>query len=179
MATDDHTEFDPRFDPAFQRGFDAAPPAVRPQPPRTATRAFERTAPPAPVALSPSYPQPVTETPAVVTSQAGPSVVSPVPHDDAEARLPTRAADDAAAEDWRRRNPFLLAVAVVSVALIAGGVWGVQAAREPFLQTNAAANTDYVGLQMLVLFAPLAIVLGLAAGIGILFFYAAAWQRRR
>jgi hypothetical protein len=170
MATGDSNDFDPRFNPAFQRGFDGAGPATeyRAPAPRAAERVYDapvtRTAVPAtavaaqvampPAAGAPAQPQvrPVIQEQMDATTQAAPV---------------------------RRFNPFLVALAAVSVALVAGGAWGVQVARAPFLQTNASAGTDFVGLQMLILFAPLAIILGIATAVGIAFFYAAEWQRHR
>jgi hypothetical protein len=55
----------------------------------------------------------------------------------------------------------------------------VQAAREPFLNTDAAVNVDYSGLQMLMTFAPMAIALGIATAVGILFVYAIRWRGAR
>ena len=156
MATKDSADFDPRFDPAFQRGFGGGPTADAPP------RAAPRSAAPAPIGLPPDASAPV----------AGPPVVS---HNDE-----TDGADDAADVDASSRvNPFLIALTAASVLLIAGGLWGVQAAREPFLQTDVAAQADYVGLQMLMEFAPMAIILGLATGLGVVFFLASGWQRAR
>jgi hypothetical protein len=68
---------------------------------------------------------------------------------------------------------------VLSVALIAAGVWGIQAAREPFLDGEPAVNVDYSGLQILMAMAPMSIMLGIATALGILFLYAARWRSRR
>jgi hypothetical protein len=181
MVTDKNGDFDPRFDPAFQRGFDGEKSAQRAQVPpaqaqsaqmpRSAQRAYET--PPARVTMPPLSPPAVV--PGPVAASPGTVVVPPLV-EPLGSDTPDAAAD--AAPD-RRLNPFLIALAVVSLALLVAGVWGVQAARTPFVQTNIAANTDYVGLQMLMIFAPLSIFLGIATAVGIVFFYAAEWQRRR
>jgi hypothetical protein len=168
MATDEHRDFDPRFDPAFQRGFDAEGAATRLQAPRTAYES--------PVARVAS----VVQAPPVVTQMIAPPAQFEVGVPPLVEQTGIEQADATAeSPPDRRPNPFLLALAVVSVALAGGGAWGVQAARSPFLESNAAAGTDFVGLQMLMLMSPLAIILGIATAVGIAFFYAAEWQRRR
>jgi len=67
----------------------------------------------------------------------------------------------------------------VSVALVVAGVWIIQIARAPFDGTNAAANVDFVFLQILGGLAPAAIALGVATAIGIVFVLAVDWQKRR
>jgi hypothetical protein len=171
MSTNDSDEFDPRFDPAFQRGFDAAGTRFRS---RASERAAERAATQQPVA-QPIGVQPVA--PALPARPVAPPLVSPVAgHPDDRGDGTDAAADPSA---HTRGNPFLIALAVVSVALVAGGVWGVQAARAPFLGTEAAANVDYSGIQMLMTFAPMAIALGMATAVGILFVYAVRWRGGR
>jgi hypothetical protein len=181
MSTNDSDEFDPRFDPAFQRGFDAAGTRFRS---RASERAAERAAAQQPVA-QPIGVQPVgvpavgvqPVAPALPARPVAPPLVSPVAgHPDDRGDGTDAAADPSA---HTRGNPFLIALAVVSVALVAGGVWGVQAARAPFLGTEAAANVDYSGIQMLMTFAPMAIALGIATAVGILFVYAVRWRGGR
>jgi hypothetical protein len=171
MSTNDSDEFDPRFDPAFQRGFDAAGTRFRS---RASERAAERAAAQQPVA-QPVGVQPVA--PASPARPVAPPLVSPVAgHPDDRGDGTDASADPSA---HTRGNPFLIALAVVSIALVAGGVWGVQAARAPFLGTEAAANVDYSGIQMLMTFAPMAIALGIATAVGILFVYAVRWRGGR
>lgn len=144
-------EFDPRFDPAFQRGFDGQP--VRAAQTRPAAE-------PAPAA-------PPIGLPPITTAGDDPL------------RSPSQSADAAAATDVPRRlNPFLIALAIVSVALVAVGVWIIQVARAPFDGTDAAANVDFMLLQILGGLAPAAIALGVATAIGVVFVYAVDWQKR-
>ena len=172
MTARSDDDFDPRFDPAFQRGFEkSAAPASAGQ------RAFEgddrRSAPPRVADARPLEARPVAySTP--------PSIGLP-PTVDSAAPTRTDPTPDATALDEQppRANPFLIALGVVAAALVAAGVWGIQAAREPFLGTDVASNVDYVGLQILQLIAPVAVALGVATGIGILFVFAVGWQKRR
>jgi hypothetical protein len=157
-------DFDPRFDPAFQRGFDGTAAADAPNVARRDARRATPVRPPEPIA-GPA--QPRASAPTVGQPPRGTDSVDP------------GRADDAALEPRPRTNPFLIALGVVSVALVAAGVWGIQAARAPFLATDTASNVDFVGLQILQFLSPVAIALGVATAIGILFVYATDWQRRR
>lgn len=172
MTARSDDDFDPRFDPAFQRGFEKSPVSSS-----SGQRAFEgddrRSAPPRVADARTLEARPVSAAPAP-TIGLPPTV---------ESRLAANAASDqtdAAALDEQppRLNPFLIALGVVAVALVAAGAWGIQAAREPFLGTDVASNVDYVGLQILQLIAPVAVALGVATGIGILFVFAVGWQKR-
>jgi hypothetical protein len=158
MATKDSADFDPRFDPAFQRGFGGGPTTDAPA--RAVPRSPAPVPVPAQIGLPPVVSAPVTSDGTISEPQGGPDAAADV---DAPTRI----------------NPFLIALTTASVLLVAGGLWGVQAAREPFLQTEVSAQADYVGLQMLMEFAPMAIILGLATGLGVLFFLAAGWRRAR
>jgi hypothetical protein len=152
MATNEPSDFDPRFDPAFQRGFSGAD---------------------APSRLISRVPAPAVAAPQVGLPPAAP-VPAAVPVDD---RLSSDADVAADVDEPARFNPFIAVLGAVSLLLVAGGIWGVQTAREPFLQTDAAAQADYVGLQMLMTASPLAIALGVATAIGILFYFAVTWRR--
>jgi hypothetical protein len=146
-------DFDPRFDPAFQRGFDGAEVSDAP---RVVQRDVRRATP-----VRPPEPTPPPLTPSATAS------ADPQP------------SDAAAPDSPPRRNPFLIALGVVSVALVAAGVWGIQAARAPFLATDTTSSVDFVGLQILQFVSPVSIALGVATAIGILFVYAVGWQNRR
>ena len=165
MTTNTEPDFDPRFDPAFQRGFasDGAPQSPAPH------RGDQRQNRPA-QASPPSVPAAPVSSPATTSLSSAPLTSSPV------SGVADAAADP---EPDGRPNPFLIALGVLSVALVAAGIWGVQTARAPFLGTNVATDVDFVGLQILQVLAPMAIALGAATAIGILFVYAVGWQRRR
>jgi hypothetical protein len=165
-------DFDPRFDPAFQRGFESATGASTG---RRAAHGDDRRA--APTRVAEARPVEARSGDYAPTPPIGPP---PTVDNTTAARVDSQQTD-AAAEDEQtpRPNPFLIALGVIAVVLVAAGVWGIQAAREPFLGTDVASNVDYVGLQILQLIAPVAVALGVATGIGILFVFAVGWQKRR
>lgn len=160
----DGTRFDPRFDPAFQPGYEGPlVPAAVPTP-RGASGTDRIGTPPASrTAVRPAEPTPVERTP------AGRAPVEPAPGEDPPFE------DDPAP---RRPNPFLIALGAVAVLLVGGGLYLVSSVRDQFADSPAAAQVDYVTLQVLMYAAPLLVVLGLAVGAGILFVLAARWYRR-
>lgn len=184
-------QFDPRFDPAFQRGFGGTP--EQPGAPgqigspeqagaseqgwaasgtgsaplgsgrRSAAPVVQQVAPPTPVRESPPAPA---------------SAVPPAARPDAVRADEPSIADDAEEDHRQWANPFLIALAVAAVALVGTGLWMFQAAREPFLGTNATSQADYAMLTLLLDLAPLLLALGAATAVGIVFFFAIDWQRR-
>jgi hypothetical protein len=179
MTTNDSGDFDPRFDPAFQRGFDGTEPRGRRREHPRADDARGSIRSPGDDARGSSR-SPGDDARGSSRSLSDRIEASPPQAPVAATAAPTTtdAASPEHAEAPSGVNPFVIALAVVSVALVAGGVWGVQAAREPFLRTDAAVDVDYSGLQMLMTFAPMSIALGLATAVGILFLYAVRWRRR-
>jgi hypothetical protein len=163
MSNDTKPEFDPRFDPAFQRGF--AGPVTRSAP---VARPSAPVAKPAPqVAPSPR----VAPSPPII--ERGPEVrISNEPL----APSTTEVVEDESKFQLRRVNPFSLVLVLLSVVLIGGGLWAVQFAREAFLAVNLSSDIDYVTLQMVIIAAPLAIALGVATALGLLFLL--AFRRR-
>ena len=81
-------------------------------------------------------------------------------------------------ETSRRPNPFLIALAVISVALIAGGLSAMQSLRATFTTENISTSIDYMTLQMVIYAAPLAVAVGILIGVGVLFIYAINWSKR-
>ena len=77
----------------------------------------------------------------------------------------------------RRGNPFLVALAVIGVALAVGGLVLVFQLRTIFGDGNGNPDFDYVTLQTLMIAAPILTGLGLATGIGVLFVFAVRWGR--
>jgi hypothetical protein len=152
MSNDATPGFDPRFDPAFQRGFDG--------PTRTDVPVSAPASPP----RSPAPKLEKVEEPREFSDQAD--------------ALSAAEVDDALEAPTRRPNPFLIALTVVSVILIIGGLWAAQFARESFLTVNLSTDIDYVTLQMVIFGAPLAIAIGIATALGVLFILAQRWRRR-
>ena len=97
-----------------------------------------------------------------------------------EARVPVLSDDDETVVEApsRRPNPFLIALGAISVALIAGGLGAVQSVRGIFTTENISVDLDYISLNMLIFAAPLAIALGVATGIGVIFIYAIDYKKR-
>ncbi|GAB3039743.1 hypothetical protein GCM10027052_20200 [Parafrigoribacterium mesophilum] len=157
--------FDPRFNPAFQRGFDvsaeqarraSATPSLTPEDVmygRSARPDF--TAPPPP-------PPSADGTPAAAM-------------DVRVAVLPQEPRDD-------RHNPFVWALWVLGVVLIGGSI-GVMAGPMRILfsgNNSVASDPGALALaQFLYVACPALITVGLATVSGLLFWHAAAWKARR
>lgn len=164
----DDRNFDPRFDPAFQRGYDGVVDA-RPRATVTESVAPAPAATPAAAVAPATASDPVAQAAVVQgavpqgsTAQAS-TVVEEIPGEDP---LP------------RRVNPFLIVLALISIVLIGAGFYLV--ARIPDLYANSqdSVNFDFVTLQVLIAAAPLSIALGLATAIGLLFVLALGWGKR-
>lgn len=128
------SDFDPRYDPAYQRGWEGEPVA----PPRVAPTDPERI------------------------------VVIAEPASDPDAEV---------AADRRGVNPFLLALAAVAVLLIVAGVWMASRVSEGYAAQGPSTQVDYAILQILAIASPVAALLGVATGIGVLFVFAVRWGR--
>lgn len=153
--SDDAGKFDPRFDPAFQRGYDGPTRAV----PREKLQPTI-TAPPAARAFDPaSAPMPAAE-----ASGQQRIIVEP-----------TELFDDEPSA--RRFNPFLIALLAAAVLLIGGGLYLTSRLGELFASPTESSQYDYITLQVMTIAAPMLIVLGIATGIGVLFIYAVRWGR--
>jgi hypothetical protein len=164
--TDDDQRIDPRYDPAFQRGFEGqVTSGLRA---RTAVR---RSALVSPAPFRSSEPE------------------SDVEEYGVEDAAPTRAAADADPDPapgfvpFRQagvrelgRNPFLITLVVLGLALTIGGIAWANQARQTV--ADLATELDYWYLQASVVGAPLAIIAGIAVLAGVLFVAAAAWNRR-
>ncbi len=75
-----------------------------------------------------------------------------------------------------RRNPFLITLVVLGLALTIGGVAWTNQVRQ--IVVDLATELDYWFLQVSVVGAPLTILTGIAVLAGVLFFLASAWNRR-
>ena len=172
--SDDASKFDPRFDPAFQRGYDGPPPAAAPQ--RTLRRS-RSDSPPEPIGLPPQY------------SALEQPVFAERPSEFLQPDATGRRADDRVARELlelesdledapRARNPFLAILAVVGVLLIAGSVAFLMNL-EGLIEgaSMQGSQTVFYYLQAVIYGAPMLIALGLATLIGVLFVYAVRWKR--
>ena len=150
----DNREFDPRFNPAFQRGYDGPIPDA-------SAPARETASPPARATAAEPFPLPRLE-------------ASPTPdhHDEYDDRF-----IESEVAGPRRMNPFLIVLGAVSAILVGGGLFLVSRLRDLFEDTQSSSSFDFVTLNVLSAIAPLIICLGLATAIGVLFVFAVRWNR--
>jgi hypothetical protein len=149
MSADDD-RFDPRFDPAFQRGYSGPVPSATP--------------------ATPARPRVESTVPARQVEPEQPA--RRIVHDNSDEQLEY---DDEAPVP--RTNPFLIALGIVALLLIGGGLYLISRMRDLFASTQNQADFDFVTMQVLMGLAPLIVALGLATGIGVLFVFATRWGR--
>lgn len=157
--------FDPRFDPAFQRGYDGpAPTSVQK----------------APVQKVPVQ-KPIASRPAAVPVEQSRSFEDRQPVADREPR-PSESFDfgvdieETEVDAPRRPNPFLIALGAISVLLVGAGFYLVSRVQDLYADTQSS-GFDFVTLQVLMQAVPVVIGLGLATGVGILFIFAIRWGK--
>jgi hypothetical protein len=173
MSDDKSVDIDPRFDPAFQRGFDQSIPidefVPEPQPRRTAAPApaVAPVAEPKKVIVAPS---PVAEIP-----ESGAAVVQD--DDSSETAVETVAEPDA--DSSPSRNPFLLFLVIIAIALVAAGIWLFVRSGDAFNSREVRSQGDYMSLDATIHMAPFIALLGAATAIGVLFVFASKWRKRR
>ena len=163
---------DPRYDPAFQRGFDGqvatgsrAQVAARRSTPYVAS-ALQR--PPQDRAAEPG-----------VAPQIGLPPTAPEATDEQRAAdvVVVRAAEPALRPPWS--NPFAIAAFVLGVASLALGVWVMQeTVRMMDSPESFSTQADYWFMQVSTFGGPLALALGVAILAGVLFLCAGYWARR-
>ena len=157
--SDDRARLDPRFDPAFQRGYDGPAPTAEP------TSVGAAPAASAPITAPPSRPEPRT-TP---REQSAVAAASPIGSATASEPRPMLTPESFVTEEPRRLNRWMLALGAVSIALTLGGIVLITRLRDLFADTQNSAEFDYVVLQSLIIGAPILVGLGLATAIGLLF----------
>lgn len=202
--------FDPRFDPAFQPGYDPAnDPAIAArgtgfEAPRTGSGSIQ---PPLSSASDrpavSSYARqvaahgamPVVETsparipvdtrpgqfPTAASAGGPPAALPPSAHAEAPDRERSYSEPEADVPPvGAARNPFVLALWVLSALFVLGGIALLQAL--PMLNQRAQSGTGldsvYLFLQAALYGAPMLIVLGFATAALTLFFHALSWRRR-
>ena len=174
---------DPRYDPAFQRGFTGsvqtgAHPHGVVRSSRPATRPPEQREAPAPVAPASARP-PSGSPPSAASASAAPGIDEVVPAefeaDDADEVV----AEQAAAPVRRlTRNPFLIVLALLGAALaVAGASWAIAGRATMTSSGSLASERDYWFVQSALLGAPILIAVGVAILAGVLFVFANAWNR--
>jgi hypothetical protein len=169
---EDDKRVDPRYDPAFQRGFEGAVTSG------LRSRSVQR---PALVTPAPYRAEAETEPPQreAVRRESQPREVELTRSGAVEE--PEPAPEFVAFGATRRlsRNPFLVALVLLGAAMTVGGIaWANQARLLVATRGGAATDLDYWFLQASVVAAPLTIIAGIGILAGVLFIAAVAWNRR-
>ena len=166
MSEEKTAGLDPRFDPAFQRGFDQSTPIEHYVPASVPRKRPEVTLPVVPAAradeASPSEDSPTEN-----------AAATPVSLDAAES--PTQSvAEDVSST----RNPYLLVLLIVAVVLIVVGVILFVQTGNEFNSSEVQSQGDYMSLNATIEMAPFISLLGGATLIGVLFVFAVRYRRR-
>ncbi|CAN5283065.1 hypothetical protein BH11ACT3_BH11ACT3_18570 [soil metagenome] len=170
----DDKPVDPRYDPAFQRGFDGEVATGTRQ--RTAARRTAVVAP-APYREAPDA-VPEDEPISGVVEASTTRSAAPARDDDTVERVSADAYEHATQLRRTARNPFHIGLAVVATVLIIGGVAALNKLYATVSATGGAgSDTDYWVYQTVLIAGPLAIALGVAIWSTLLFLLARAWQR--
>lgn len=167
----DRSGFDPRYNPEFQRGFD---PAVHVSPAATA-ETHERIQPP----TERGRPAPILPAPPVLQVQPPATDAGAAVEDDVDD------VDDSAASPWR--NPYIIALTVIGVVLIAAGIgafrWSVEqvyGGRAGFVSDDEEGIAEaWLAAQLAWGLSPLLALAGVLTLLGVGFFVAVRWQPRR
>jgi hypothetical protein len=182
----DPKRIDPRYDPAFQRGYEGevrtgahAESALR----RTAsvTPAAGRVGPPPVASTSAFAPAPEAVTPMPTAAASASTAAAPVP---ATAVAPASPASVAEAPESATplevtRNPFYLGLGALAVALVVAGVVWLDVGFEAIRERQWASDSGYWAGYVMSVGAPLSIALGVAIAAGLLFVFARGWRARR
>jgi hypothetical protein len=160
MTDDDGAAIDPRYDPAFQRGFSGEV-----QTGAHGLSALRRTAAVNPAPARPA-PQPA----------AGAGVSAPVL--EAEVASHDRAPSVAATPRQLARNPFVIALAALAAVLIlAGATWAYEGFATIVKNGGTRNEVEFWAAQTMSFGAPLAVVVGLSVVAVLLVLFGRAWQR--
>ncbi|MGN6325288.1 hypothetical protein [Pseudolysinimonas sp.] len=174
---DDPKRIDPRYDPAFQRGYRGdvrtqprGESALRRTPPADPHPAHERSAATSPApAMIPGPPAP-----APVPTAAEPVGTAVVPH----ASEPTVPPEVSATPRDVTRNPFYLAAGALAVLLIVGGAVWLGQGFAAIADGRAASVVGYYAAATMTVGAPLLMGIGVLIIAGLLFVLARSWRPR-
>jgi len=174
---DDGAAIDPRYDPAFQRGFDGEV-ATGPRGQSTLRRTAAVNPAPARMPAQPAQPSAPdsVESPA---DEAEPlPTLSPMPDSSADAM---DAAPQAAATPRELiRNPFMIALAALAALLIlVGAIWAYEGFAAIVKNGGTRNEVEFWAAQTMSFGAPLAIVVGLGIVAVLLVLFGRSWQRAR
>lgn len=163
MADDQGSGVDPRFNPAFQRGFVSDGHLDEYAPVAGAVPAAAAPEPDAPLVGAPG--------PAGPTGPAAAEQFVRMDADGTDAASP-------ASEVQSARNPYLITLLVVALVLIVAGIWLFVGSETQFDSSEVQSQGDYVSLTSLIEFAPFLALLGGSIIVGVLFVYALRYRRR-
>ncbi len=165
----DDSRIDPRYDPVFQRGGEAAAPTVEPRAERPMgagrpreTEAFVGLISPGASSESPAD----SRLDAPTESRFGlrPETPQELPIDDEQRR--------------RGINPFLVVLGAIAVLLVVLG-FAMTGYVVDHYGINAGPAVDYMLMQIYMIAAPLTALLGVSTAIGVLFVFAVRWRSAR
>jgi hypothetical protein len=190
MSDEDGAAIDPRYDPAFQRGFSGEvqtgahgqstlrrTAAVNPAPPRPGpqrSEEFRISAPPSthPVDAELAAPSPRSSS---ADSSSGEAFGRT-----AEGAAPPLAAPSGVVVGPRElaRNPFVVALAVLAAVLIlSGAIWAAEGFATIVANGGTRNEVEFWAAQTMSFGAPLAIVAGLAVLAVLLVLFGRSWRR--
>jgi hypothetical protein len=176
---DDEAAIDPRYDPAFQRGFEGE---VATGPRGQSTLRRTAAVNPAPARM-PAQPAESTPPDSVETSSVDPA--EPLPtlapmHDASSADAMDAAAQPAITPRELIRNPFMIALGALAALLIfVGGIWAYQGFAAIVKNGGTRNEVEFWAAQTMSFGAPLAIVAGVSIAAVLLVLFGRAWQRSR
>ena len=161
MSEEKGSGLDPRFDPAFQRGFDQSTP-------------IEHYVPDSPQKKRPEVSLPVVPTAGTDDEPPTAAAAAPISLDAPES--PGRPA--VVEEVSPTSNPFLLVLLIVAVVLIVAGVILFVETGNAFNSSEVQSQGDYMSLNATIEMAPFISLLGGATLIGVLFVFAVRYRRK-
>jgi hypothetical protein len=173
---------DPRYNPAFQRGYDrsrhgtephlrAADPVERI--PRDITRGVPGpTVVPPPV---PAPPQAVTQPQAAASAPTAPGESGIVPNDGTDIDGASTAAPQRTGGMELRGNPFVIVLLGIGAALTVFGIWAQFQIAELYSGGPQSAE-DFIRQQFFVTVGPWCMTLGIATLVTVLVMYALHWR---
>ncbi|HEY4153739.1 MAG TPA: hypothetical protein VGM38_10510 [Pseudolysinimonas sp.] len=170
----DGAAVDPRYDAAFQRGFDGE---VATGPRGQSTLRRTAAVNPAPSRMAP---HPVEQfDPAVVEEPAHLSALAPAPESTVPASVDLAPAVVTTPRELLR-NPFTIALAALAVLLIlVGAIWAYEGFATIVKNGGTRNEVEFWAAQTMSFGAPLAIVVGLAIAAVLLVLFGRSWQRTR
>jgi hypothetical protein len=171
---DDGAAIDPRYDPAFQRGFDGEV-ATGPRGQSTLRRTAAVNPAPARMPAQPAekVPQTAVEEPEPLPALSPISEAAGAPHTDVAPVAVTTPRE-------LIRNPFMIALAALGALLIlVGAIWAYEGFAAIVKNGGTRNEVEFWAAQTMSFGAPLAIVVGVGIAAVLLVLFGRAWQRSR